>query len=41
MKELEKLLSRVRKASEHYGMIGAGDLVVVGLSGGKMPRNES
>ena len=35
MKELEKLLSHVRKASEHYGMIGAGDLVVVGLSGGK------
>ncbi len=35
MKELEKLLSRVRRAAGHYGMIAAGDLVVVGLSGGK------
>lgn len=35
MKELEKLLSPVRRACEHYGMIEAGDLIVVGLSGGK------
>ena len=35
MKELEKLLSHVRKASQHYGMIAPDDLVVVGMSGGK------
>ncbi|MBQ3706399.1 MAG: tRNA 2-thiocytidine(32) synthetase TtcA [Clostridia bacterium] len=32
---MEKLLSPVRRACEHYGMIEAGDLIVVGLSGGK------
>ena len=35
MKELEKLLSPLRRACGHYGMIEGGDLVVVGLSGGK------
>jgi len=34
-KELQKLLSTVRQAAEHYEMIDDGDLVAVGLSGGK------
>ena len=35
MKELTKLLSRVRQAAGRYGMIEAGDRIAVGLSGGK------
>lgn len=35
MKELQKLLSTVRQALEHYEMIEEGDSVAVGLSGGK------
>ncbi len=35
MKELKKLLSTVRQATEHYDMIEEGDTVAVGLSGGK------
>lgn len=35
MKELQKLLSTVRQASERYGMIDDGDRIAVGLSGGK------
>ena len=35
MKELEKLASLARQAMERYGMIRSGDLVAVGLSGGK------
>ena len=35
MKELQKILSRVRQAAEHYDMIAAGDRIAVGLSGGK------
>lgn len=35
MKELQKLLSTVRQAAEHYEMIDDGDTVAVGLSGGK------
>ena len=35
MKELQKLLSRTRIAVERYGMIEDGDLVMVGVSGGK------
>jgi len=34
-KELQKLLSTVRQAAEHYDMIVDGDLIAVGLSGGK------
>lgn len=34
-KELQKLLSTVRQATEHYGMIQEGDTIAVGLSGGK------
>ena len=35
MKELEKILSRVRKACQTYSMIAPGDRIAVGLSGGK------
>ena len=35
MKELQKILSRVRQAVQHYGMISAGDRIGVGVSGGK------
>ena len=35
MKELQSLLSPVRKAIEGYSMIEAGDVVCVGVSGGK------
>ena len=35
MKELQKVLSRVRQAAEHYGMIDEGDRIAVGVSGGK------
>ncbi len=35
MKELQKVLSRVRQAAEHYGMISPGDRIAVGVSGGK------
>lgn len=35
MKELQKVLSRVRQAAEHYGMISEGDRIAVGVSGGK------
>ncbi|MBR4959277.1 MAG: tRNA 2-thiocytidine(32) synthetase TtcA [Clostridia bacterium] len=35
MKELQKILSRVRQAAEHYDMIASGDKIAVGLSGGK------
>lgn len=35
MKELQKLLSKTRRACEHYGMIAEGDKIAVGLSGGK------
>ena len=35
MKELKKLLSTVRQASERYGMIEDGARIAVGLSGGK------
>ena len=35
MKELQKVLSRVRQAAEHYDMIQAGDKIAVGVSGGK------
>ena len=35
MKQLEKLLSRIRRAAERYGMIEDGDKIAVGLSGGK------
>jgi len=35
MKELQKVLSRVRQAAEHYDMIQAGDRIAVGVSGGK------
>ena len=34
-KELQKILSRVRAAVERYDMIDDGDLVAVGVSGGK------
>lgn len=34
-KELQKLLSTVRQATEHYEMIQDGDRIAVGLSGGK------
>jgi len=35
MKELQKILSRVRQAAEHYDMISPGDHIAVGVSGGK------
>ena len=35
MKELHKVLSRVRQAVQHYGMISSGDRIAVGVSGGK------
>ena len=35
MKETQKLLSKTRKACEHYGMIKDGDRIAVGVSGGK------
>ncbi len=35
MKELQKVLSRVRQAVQHYGMIESGDRIAVGVSGGK------
>lgn len=35
MKEMQKLLSRVRCAADRYSMIDEGDLVAVGVSGGK------
>ena len=33
--KLQKLLSYVRRAADDYGMIGAGDRIAVGISGGK------
>ena len=35
MKELQKVMSGVRRAVQHYEMIADGDRIVVGLSGGK------
>ena len=35
MKELQKLLSKIRQAVDHYGMISDGDRIAVGVSGGK------
>ena len=35
MKELQKVMSGVRRAVQHYGMIADGDRIAVGLSGGK------
>lgn len=35
MKELQKLMSRVRSAAEKYNMIEDGDRIAVGISGGK------
>lgn len=35
MKELQKILSRVRQAVQRYGMIAQGDRIAVGVSGGK------
>ncbi|MBQ8642282.1 MAG: tRNA 2-thiocytidine(32) synthetase TtcA [Clostridia bacterium] len=35
MKELQKILSRVRQAVDRYDMISPGDRIAVGLSGGK------
>lgn len=35
MKEMQKVLSRLRQAVEHYDMIAPGDRIAVGLSGGK------
>ncbi len=35
MKELQKVMSGVRRAVQHYEMIADGDHIVVGLSGGK------
>ncbi len=35
MKELDRLLSLIRQACERYRMIGSGDRIAVGLSGGK------
>ncbi len=35
MKELQKILSPMRRAVEKYGMIGQGDKIAVGVSGGK------
>ena len=33
--ELQKLLSKARRAAEDYNMIEEGDKIAVGLSGGK------
>jgi len=35
MKELQKVMGSTRRALDHYDMISDGDLVAVGLSGGK------
>ncbi len=35
MNNMQKLLSTVRQAVDHYGMINDGDKIAVGLSGGK------
>lgn len=35
MKDIQKILSPVRRAVEHYGMIRKGDYIAVGVSGGK------
>lgn len=35
MNELQKLLSKTRRACEHYDMIREGDRIAVGVSGGK------
>ena len=35
MKEMQKILSRLRQAVDHYEMIAPGDKIAVGLSGGK------
>ena len=35
MKEMQRLLSRVRFAVDKYNMIEEGDRIVVGISGGK------
>lgn len=35
MKELQRLLSKVRQAADRYGMISPGDVVALGVSGGK------
>lgn len=35
MKELQKLLSKTRRACQHYEMIREGDKIAVGISGGK------
>lgn len=35
MKELQKLLSKLRQGIDHYNMIEDGDVIAVGLSGGK------
>ncbi len=35
MKQLQPILSRVRRAAEDYGMIRAGDKIAVGVSAGK------
>ena len=35
MKELQRLLSKIRRASEHYSMIRDGERIAVGVSGGK------
>ena len=35
MKEIQKILSRVRLAVEKYDMIEEGDKIAVGVSGGK------
>lgn len=35
MKELQKLLSKLRQCVDHYGMIEQGDKIAVGISGGK------
>ncbi len=35
MKEIQSVLGSTRRAAEHYNMIADGDLVAVGLSGGK------
>jgi len=35
MKEMQKVLGRLRQAADHYEMIAPGDKIAVGLSGGK------
>ena len=35
MKELQKLLSKIRQTVDHYEMIVPGDKIAVGVSGGK------